>query len=204
MMYLPAFQNANAYLLFYKRRSNEPLGGKTHYKIEEARLSAEEVVDPTPSADTQLPTPPNEIVAPTFVSSQKPQNTGWRTPASRNRSTPSSSPPPLDELPNFEESQHDQLLPGTGLNSLLMDDGQSFRFPSSFKPSPTSSNEVEADDEDAVDPDLRGLQASPIQLMEEEWHLSSTSPSPIESDNPFSDVNSQKNEVVDNDEIPRP
>ncbi|KAF8552392.1 UCH-domain-containing protein [Imleria badia] len=192
--------NANAYLLFYKRRSNEPLGGKTHYKIEEARLSVDDVVDPTPSVDTQLPTPPNENVAPTFVS-QKPQNSGWRTPASRNRSTPSSSPPPLDELPSFEESQHDQI---TGLNSLLMDDEQTFRFPSSFKASPTSSNEVEADDEGAAD-HLRGLEGSPIQLLEGEWHqLSSSSPSPIDSDsNPFSDVNSQKNEIVDNDEIPR-
>lgn len=154
--------------------------------------------------DTQLPTPPNEIVAPTFVLSQKPQNIGWRTPPSHNRSTPSSSPPPLEEPPSFEESQHDQLLPSAGLNSLLMGDEQTFHFASSFKPSPTSSNEVEADDDDAAD--LRGFETSPIQLMNREWHqLSSSSPSPIDSDsNPFSDANSQKNEVADNDEIPRP
>ena len=197
-------QNANAYLLFYKRRSNDPLGGKTYYKIEEARLSADEGIDPTPSVSTQLPTPPNEIAAPTLVSPQKAQNIGWRTPHSHNRSTPSSSPPPLDELPNFEESQHDQLLPSAGLNSLLMDDDQTFRFPSSFKASPTSSNEVEADDDDAAD--LQGFEASPIQLLDGEWRLlSSSSPSPVDSvSNPFSDANSQKNEAVDNDEIPRP
>ncbi|KAF8141639.1 cysteine proteinase [Boletus edulis] len=202
--------HANAYLLFYKRRSNEPLGGKTHYKIEEALSSPDEVVDPTPSVDTQLPTPPNEIVAPTFVVPQKPQSIDWRTPRSHNRSTPSSSPPPLDELPNFEESQRDQLLPGAGSNSLLMDDEQTYHFPSSsFKPSPTSSNEVEPDDDDAAD--LRGPEGSPIQLLEGEWQLSSSSPSPIDCDsNPFSDANSQKNEVVDNfvllnnDEIPKP
>ena len=201
--FILVLQNSNAYLLFYKRRSNEPLGGKTHYKIEEARLSADEVVDPTPSVDTQLPTPPNEIVAPTVVLPQKPQHIGWRTPRSHNKSSsPSSSPPPLDELPNFEESQHDQLIAPTGLNSLLMDDEQTFRFPSTHKTSPTSSNEAEADDEDTA---LRGLEGSPIQLLEGEWHLSSSSPSPIDSDsNPFSDANSQKNEVVDNDEIPKP
>lgn len=194
-------QNANAYLLFYKRRTTEPLGGKTYYKIEEARLSIDEAVDSTPSMDTQLPTPPNEVVAPTFVSPQKPQNIGWRTPPSHNRSTPSSSPPPLDEPPSFEESQHDQLLPSTGLNSLLMDDEQTLHFP---KPSPTSSNEVEADDDDPAD--LRGFESSPIQLMEGEWQrLSSPSASPVDSDsNPFSDANSQNYEVVDNDEIPRP
>lgn len=85
-----------------------------------------------------------------------------------------------------------------------MDDEQTYRFPSSFKASPTSSNEVEAGDEDAAD--LRGIEGSPIQLLEGEWHqLSSSSPSPIEIDsNPFSDANSQKYEVVDHDEIPKP
>ncbi|KAH0836640.1 hypothetical protein J3R83DRAFT_8358 [Lanmaoa asiatica] len=194
--------NANAYLLFYKRRSSQPLGGKTYHKIEEARSSANEVEDPAPSMDAQLPTPPSEIVAPTFVLPQKPQNIGWRTPPSHNRSTPSSSPPPLDEPPNFEESQHDQSLTSTGLNSLLMDDEPTYHFPSSFKASPTSSNEVEADDDVA---DLRGFEASPIQLMGEWRQLSSSSPSPVDSDsNPFSDANSQKNEAADNDEIPRP
>lgn len=85
-----------------------------------------------------------------------------------------------------------------------MNNDQTFRFPSPspFKASPTSSNEVEADDEDA--PDLRGFDASPIRLSDREWQNSS-SPSPVDSDsNPFSDANSQKNEVVDNDEIPRP
>jgi len=194
--------NANAYLLFYKRRSNEPLGGKTHYKIEEARLSADEAVDSTPSADTQLPTPPDEIAAPSFVLPQKPQS--WRTPPPHEMSTPSSSPPPLDELPNFDESQHDQLVPSTGLNSLLMDsEDQSFRFPSSFKASPTSSNEVEADEEGPAA--LRELGSSPIRLSEGEWQLSSSSPSPVDSVSvSFSDANLQKNETADKDEIPRP
>lgn len=88
--------------------------------------------------------------------------------------------------------------------SLLMDDDQTFRFPSPLnKASPTSSNEVEADDDT---PDPRALEGSPIQLLDGEWQLmSSSSPSPVDSDsNPFSDANSQKNEAVDNDEIPKP
>jgi len=65
--------NANAYLLFYRRRSNSPLGGKTHHRIEEARTRAtaipsfsEEPQADTSSGsqamkvDTQLPTPPDE------------------------------------------------------------------------------------------------------------------------------------------------
>ena len=82
-----------------------------------------------------------------------------------------------------------------------MDDEQTFNFPSSFKASPSSSNEVEAD-EDAAD--LGTFEASPIQPLEGDWQLcSSASPSPIDSDfNPFSDANSQKNEV--DNEIPRP
>jgi ubiquitin carboxyl-terminal hydrolase 4/11 len=80
-------------------------------------------------------------------------------------STLSSSPPPLDELPNFDESQHDQLVPSTDLNSLLMDsEDQSFHLPSSFKASPTSSNEVEADDEGPAA--LQELENSHIRLSE--------------------------------------
>lgn len=86
-----------------------------------------------------------------------------------------------------------------------MGDEQTFHFPASFKASPTSSNEAEVD-EDAAD--LGGFElASPMQPLDGEWQqlCSSSSPSPIDSDfNPFSDANSQKNEVVDNDEIPRP
>ncbi|KAG9312963.1 cysteine proteinase [Chiua virens] len=177
--------NANAYLLFYKRRSNQPLGGKTHLKIEEARISVDDVIEPTPSVDTQLPTPPNEIAASAFVSPQKPQNISWRTPPSRNKSSPLPSPPPLRELQNLEESQgdtFDTFVPITADHSLLMAGEEAFRFPSPFKPtSPTSSNEVEADDDDPAN--LREFEASPIQLLDGEWHQlsSSTSSSPVDS-----------------------
>ncbi|KIK95662.1 hypothetical protein PAXRUDRAFT_11300 [Paxillus rubicundulus Ve08.2h10] len=184
--------NANAYLLFYKRRSNAPLGGKTYQKIEEARAQAAEVADDAASAiETQLPTPPNESVAPISVLPQQPLN---------GLLTPSSSPPPLDEsdLSNFEDSDRDQLMSESRLGSLLMDE-QSFDFPQSFKTSPTSSNEAEADDD--VD-GIRQFDDSFVHI--EEWH--SSLPSPVSSElslNPFSDVNSQTNEpTADGDEIP--
>ncbi|KAF9245254.1 hypothetical protein BU15DRAFT_85597 [Melanogaster broomeanus] len=199
--------NANAYLLFYKRRSNRPLGGKTHQTIEAAKVQTTEMGDAAaavvPAVETQLPTPPNETVAPTLALPQKPLNVGLLTPQSRGRSPSSSSPPPLDDgdSSHFEESQHDQFIPGSGLDSLLMSE-TSFEFPDSFKASPTSSNEVEVDDD--VEEERRGFDDSLDHL---EWNDEDSLPSPADSDlsvNPFSDVNSQKNEYTDNDEIPEP
>lgn len=53
--------NANAYLLFYKRRSDRPLGGKTLQKIEDARQAAMEEVT---HSEQQLPTPPEDVALP--------------------------------------------------------------------------------------------------------------------------------------------
>ncbi|KIL69318.1 hypothetical protein M378DRAFT_184496 [Amanita muscaria Koide BX008] len=61
--------NANAYLLFYRRRSETPLGGKTREIIEAARNKVKEEHSIIPDTsreeismvvDTQLPTPPEE------------------------------------------------------------------------------------------------------------------------------------------------
>ncbi|KAF9563070.1 cysteine proteinase [Agrocybe pediades] len=59
--------NANAYLLFYRRRTNSPLGGKSYNKIEEAKSNPPQSLEPsqtdtltTVTIGTQLPTPPNE------------------------------------------------------------------------------------------------------------------------------------------------
>jgi ubiquitin carboxyl-terminal hydrolase 4/11/15 len=49
-------QNAHAYVLFYRRRSTRPLGGKTHAKVQaaKARASASDGVPAVPAAeDTQ-------------------------------------------------------------------------------------------------------------------------------------------------------
>ncbi|KAF8745494.1 hypothetical protein AX14_008914 [Amanita brunnescens Koide BX004] len=61
--------NANAYLLFYRRRTETPLGGKTHEIIQAARNKTERGSEIVPddgrkeipmAVDTQLPTPPEE------------------------------------------------------------------------------------------------------------------------------------------------
>ena len=52
-------QNSNAYLLFYKRRSNRPIGGKTFEKIEEAREKMATAEAETLS-QANLPTPPED------------------------------------------------------------------------------------------------------------------------------------------------
>lgn len=149
------YKNSNAYLLFYKRRSNHPLGGKTHTKIEEARLK-----QPTASAssttigvDTQLATPPNEPnhfytnSGPSKLTSVSGLTSIPATSRSNSRSSPASSPPPLDDpdLPSFEQSQMDNSLPGLSQAMMEFTRGD-FQFPNPLsKGSPTSSNEAEPD-----------------------------------------------------------
>ncbi|THV05573.1 UCH-domain-containing protein [Dendrothele bispora CBS 962.96] len=87
--------NQNAYLLFYRRRSSTPLGGKSHELVEQAKLKSKiGQDDPTSSARSNtdidaegdddlnimntknpLPTPPNENL---FDSSSE-RNFGWVT-----------------------------------------------------------------------------------------------------------------------------
>jgi ubiquitin carboxyl-terminal hydrolase 4/11/15 len=174
------FQNSDAYLLFYKRRTSRPLGGKTHSKIEAARLNSE----PSSAAETpvpvhineQLPTPPDEPLALVTVSSSRKQDlnqanhnwssTGrWPTPQSESSSI-STSPPPMDEadseLPSFSDSQFDAVLEGS-LDPLVLSSKQ-FDF---GRTSPTSSNEVEIDPDDEPSGNLEtdSMQASPREEM---------------------------------------
>ncbi|KAH9167465.1 hypothetical protein EDB89DRAFT_1997415 [Lactarius sanguifluus] len=174
--------NADAYLLFYKRRTSRPLGGKTHTKIEAARLNSEPsslTETPVPVIiNEQLPTPPDEPV--TLVSapsasgsatakkdptsaSHRWTNTGrWPTPQSEASSTISTSPPPLDEgdgeLPSFADSQFDEVLQES-LDPLVLSTKR-FDFE---KASPTSSNEVEIDSGDELSEQLEAdsTRASP-------------------------------------------
>lgn len=178
-----AFQNTDAYLLFYKRRTRRPLGGKTHSKIEAARLYSE----PSSIAETpvpvhvneQLPTPPDEPLTMITVSSSRkkepsqanhnwPSTGRWPTPQSESSSI-STSPPPLDEadseLPSFSESQFDDTLQDS-LDPLML---SSNRFDIRAV-SPTSSNEAEIDSDDepnahVIEPDSR--QASPREMLKE-------------------------------------
>ncbi|KAI6149803.1 cysteine proteinase [Pisolithus tinctorius] len=132
--------NANAYLLFYKRRSNRPLGGKTLQKIEEVAQGSMEDDDITPAEQQQLPTPPEETSPPAFVTAQG----GFCAPRSPGKATPRSSSP-LDDLPTFDESQNDPLIQ----DSLLLDtSGLHASEPGwSRIPSPTSSAATEGDDD---------------------------------------------------------
>jgi len=52
-----SWQNRNAYLLFYRRRTSRPIGGKTHAKIQAARQNNSQK-----AASTTLPTPPDETI----------------------------------------------------------------------------------------------------------------------------------------------
>ena len=181
------FQNTDAYLLFYKRRTSRPLGGKTHSKIEAARLYSEpSSVAETPvpvHVNEQLPTPPDEPLTMITVSSssrkQEPSqvsqnhtwpSTGrWPTPQSSSSSI-STSPPPLDEadseLPSFSESNFDDVLQDS-LDPLVL---SSNRFDIRAV-SPTSSNEVEIDSDDepnaqAIESDSRRASLGDEMLKE--------------------------------------
>ena len=154
-------QNPNAYLLFYKRRTSQPLGGKTHAKIQAARVQTE--ADDSPDEDegpliihfdNQLPTPPSESDATQhYEKRQTPIDssdliTEW-TALPSGTSSVSTTPPPLDEFPpSFERSQFDVILMD-GTEDPLDAASHRFDFPDpSSKASPTSSNEAELDSDD--------------------------------------------------------
>jgi ubiquitin carboxyl-terminal hydrolase 4/11 len=176
------FQNSDAYLLFYKRRTCRPLGGKTHSKIEAARLNSEpssvaETPVPVP-INEQLPTPPEEPLA---VSSSRKQDLTltqtnhnwtssgrWQTPQSESSSI-TTSPPPLDEAdselpPSFSDSQFDAVLEDSLEPLVLSSSSNQYEF---GRTSPTSSNEVEVDSDDEPSGNLGtdSRQGSPVEEM---------------------------------------
>lgn len=163
-------QNSNAYLLFYKRRSSRPLGGKTHEKIELFRNRAKEVpsIDEPGAEETQLPTPPSEGSKPIgsnkltrFTGDQGSSQWGWGS-SSNARSSPGSTPPPLsevepDELPSFDASLDDEVVE----SSLTPIHLSSYSFPDHRqRGSPTSSNEAEPDLEENTLPEDDSLDDS--------------------------------------------
>ncbi|KAJ7625556.1 hypothetical protein FB45DRAFT_921756 [Roridomyces roridus] len=122
--------NANAYLLFYRRRTAEPLGGKTQAKIEAARLRCQTnasepgIIDTTNDASDELGMQLHNFLP--------------RSTSSTSMSSPSSM---QDEPPDLEEDL-DMLDP-------LARASQRFDFPdpSSNKASPASSTGAEGDPE---------------------------------------------------------
>ncbi|KAL1747592.1 hypothetical protein HDZ31DRAFT_80304 [Schizophyllum fasciatum] len=183
---------SNAYLLFYRRRTDKPLGGKTHTKIEEARLQAQAAQeDDTMNVDTHLPTPP-ETDSPFFndVPLTQTDRSKWR-PLSPMPSQEWDNPPPLIEDP----PEFGPLDPALRTPQYDMPDPENVGGPIS----PSSSTGVEHDSDGAdpadLDDDLwrMGTQAGPLRSMSPTASISRTgSPSSSSmSDNPFSDANKQ-------------
>ncbi|KAK2463565.1 hypothetical protein APHAL10511_004316 [Amanita phalloides] len=137
--------NANAYLLFYRRRTDTPLGGKTHTIIE-ARKRAKQEPGIIPDSeqreslmavDTQLPTPPEESKHEGRFSPIELDDTYAANPFAKLwqlSNDTSSLSPPLDILPD-------------GLEDLQTD--QQHDFPDlRHRTSPSSSNEALPDQDD--------------------------------------------------------
>ncbi|KAL1708415.1 hypothetical protein EV121DRAFT_254436 [Schizophyllum commune] len=193
--------NSNAYLLFYRRRSDKPLGGKTHTKIEEARLqsqSSEQLDDDTMNVDTQLPTPPEED-SPFFeqdssVTLSQVNHSKWRAIPSPAYSDP---PPLLDEPPEFGSHTLDPVITGPH-----------FQFPNPENVggpiSPSSSTGVEHDSDEANAGDLEDeadlwrpdkwsdtSHLNRANSPEASISMADSPASSSNSDNPFSDANRQ-------------
>ncbi|OSD02956.1 cysteine proteinase [Trametes coccinea BRFM310] len=143
--------NANAYLLFYRRRANHPLGGKSYAKVEEIRAHAPEQAA-APQEDVQLPTPPSEESLSRDdpeVISNPPTVLDWPTPNSISRSSPaSSSPLPFDDRPPpFDEALYDPLVQSSlgeiplGASQLELPDPLSRGSPSSIDAEPDLEND---------------------------------------------------------------
>jgi ubiquitin carboxyl-terminal hydrolase 4/11 len=142
-------QNSNAYLLFYKRRTSRPLGGKTHDKVKAAKGQAETpdlsgaefTLDPEDRPVSQLPTPPADSERqhnPDAINlSWRSQPQTWVVPSSRARSSPSSSSGVSDDVnpPAFEDALDDPII-HTSYDTLAAE-GSDYR-PFSF-PDPTSN-----------------------------------------------------------------
>lgn len=176
------------------------MGGKTNEKIEEAgrKAAAEAEEENVAEPEVQLPTPPSESGATPFPfpSTQQPSNAGYLTPRSNTRSTPTSSPPPLDDGdPTTLEVQSDDLIAEDGLTLCPLElASHQFDFPDpSARASPTSSVEVEPDYDD--DPSRSSLFSTHADIDSLVGSGQNGLPSPAVSDpdiNPFSDMNLQK------------
>jgi len=154
--------NANAYLLFYKRRTSRPLGGKTYAKIQEARNRRQHDSE-MQNTDPQLPTPPSEPAKPLeppsvrqtrFLSDLESREGGWLA-SSNGSSSSASSPPPLDERdssdpPTFEDSRFDEIVQ-TNLEPLDLA-AHHFAFPDPTARFSPSSVEAEPDNSSRLSP----------------------------------------------------
>lgn len=150
--------------------------------------------------DHQLPTPPNE--GDSFLAVEGLKNFPsrihqWNLRTSHSNGGSSIPSPPVDEPPDFEESQSDLFISDDPLST----SNQQYDFPdpSSNKPSPSSSNEAEPDLDDWES--NKGYTIGLEEVLPGDsprWGPGSTvgSPSSSLSDaNPFSDSNAQKGQT---------
>jgi ubiquitin carboxyl-terminal hydrolase 4/11 len=165
-MFFFFLQSSNAYLLFYRRRTERPLGGKTHTKIENARLRPQTPSPEPMTIDNQLPTPPNESETPSYVDAgmselstlasfthflpqQTPSVEGWPP---RSMSLLSSIPGFREGLDHFERSFVERAY---AYDDPLQAATQQYDFPDPpSKGSPTSSVEVQPDCDDVTWPEI--------------------------------------------------
>ncbi|RPD76448.1 cysteine proteinase [Lentinus tigrinus ALCF2SS1-7] len=140
--------NSNAYLLFYRRRTSRPLGGKSHEKVELARTRPKTEIEVTAHEEVQLPTPPSEgsvSRGEPSISSVPPTILEWPTPNSMVPSSPSSPPPPLESLPpSFDDALYDPILQSDGLTGLP---STQLEFPDPSSRGSPSSIDAEPDDD---------------------------------------------------------
>lgn len=120
-------QNPNAYLLFYRRRSAKPIGGKTHEKLIAAGFgtsdaAVDQTIEPSDSQAT-LATSPSTSTLANMASS-------FIGPVLPDVQARSSHENPDDELPSFEQSQNDSIAIPLTTDTLDGDRGA---------PSPSSS-----------------------------------------------------------------
>lgn len=153
-------QNANAYLLFYRRRSSYPLGGKTHETVEAAKRMEEETSvgsQAAPSSRTLDGTPAAARTALSpYHEDREVSRDGWRSMTSTARVSLSPSPSAVDESNSeiFSDSEAEARPPGIGGYDQLSEDIDNFPGPSldffdtsSLGNSPASSNAAEAGDD---------------------------------------------------------
>ncbi|ESK97845.1 ubiquitin carboxyl-terminal hydrolase [Moniliophthora roreri MCA 2997] len=142
--------NANAYLLFYRRRSTTSLGGKSHDLTEQAKLKPNSHPTETQDANPPLPTPPlvqSNYPQVSYFNDSLSSSDRWGS-SSNTIALPLPSPPALEEPPSFEESHNDSLLDG---GDIVLDNKNDlkFAFPALAEGndphSPTSSVGVEPD-----------------------------------------------------------
>ncbi len=185
-------------MLFYRRRTETPLGGKTHEIIKAARnkteRGSETIPDEIPmTVDMQLPTPPGESRPELDFSPIELDDTYSTNPFSRKRDHPlpyeqsidgaPSFSPSLDLLPRLEEITPDVLL---------HDPEPPYDFGDmSNKASPSSSNEA-LPDQDDVETAPQGTQSHWRSMSTDSMgygspEVKSTSPSSLSSTHPTAD-----------------